>query len=152
MLVMGRRSDASPMQHPTPKSPMIVFTTASLALALIFCQEAEAQSITGCMGQYQKELDAAAALVKSDGNMSDYFKRRKFLYLNYFDLNAEFSPRIMVDNQKYVDVWDAYERGIIDITQALNKTRQYQIEMESEPPYDPRTFICKDKFPQQNNK
>lgn len=94
------------------------------------------------MEKYLQELDGAAKLVKPDGNMADYYRKRKSLYMEYFYL-SELSARMMVDNQRYVDIWEAYERGIVDIQQALQKSKELQDQMKASEPYDSRTFICR---------
>jgi len=135
------------MSRQIAKSSRKISGIITLFFGLIFYSESFAQSITKCLEEYKNETKSAGNLVSDNGNMKKYYEKRKSLYLEYFDLNAEFSPRVMVDNQRFVDVWVAHERGIIDIQQAFTKSRQYQIEILSEGPYDPRAFICKDKYP-----
>lgn len=96
----------------------------SIILILAFCSPAFSQVDSRCYGLYEDEIKAAQQAIPENGIMIKFMYAQRDLRMKYFEPD----PALMVHHQKFIDVWEAYERGIIDYERAMALTTKIASE------------------------
>ncbi len=90
-----------------------------------------------CYEIYEFEIEQSKKLIPKNGDMTEFFYAQRKIRNKYFEME----PGQMIYQQKFIDAWEAYQRGIIDLDRAMQLTMQYMKE-GYKPSFPAKTKPC----------
>lgn len=73
-----------------------------------------------CLAKYNREVEKSNELIAKNGSMTDFFYAQRRLRRKYFEPTAE----RMVYEQKFIDIWEDFDVGTMDINNATKYSMQ----------------------------
>jgi hypothetical protein len=71
-----------------------------------------------CLAKYNREVEKSKQLIAKNGSMTEFFYAQRNLRRKFFEL----TPDRMVYDQKFIDLWEAFDIGEIDFDFASKLT------------------------------